>query len=92
MSKTRNQRRQTRWERLALVVMSLLLLLALALCVKLWREIEANTQAVQEAGGYRYEVYSPKDFDLVEYRAACQRYDVEHGLVLPHLEPSIWEE
>ena len=92
MSKTRNQRRRSRWERITLVGMTLLLLLILAAVIKLWLAIEANTQAVQEAGGYRYEVYSPKDFDLVEYRAACQRYDLENGLVLPYFEPSTGEE
>ena len=91
MSKTRNQRRLSRWQIVELVltaVVTMVLIGALVLCGILWSEIEQTTKAAQERYASGPVIYAgsflPDDYDEGAYRDACWRYAVENDLLAPH--------
>ena len=91
MSKTRNQRRLSRWRifELALTaILTLALIGALVFCGILWSEIEQTTRAAQERYASGPVIYAgsflPDDYDEGAYRDACWRYTVENDLLVPH--------
>ena len=89
MSKTRNQRRRAMWrmiERIILVVFLAILVWAIITLSKDIREIEAMQQERREREQVmvvRAEDFLPDYFDQGAYEAACQRYDIERGYIIP---------
>lgn len=89
MSKTRNQRRRAMWrmiERIFLVIFLAILIWAIITLSKDIHEIEAMQQERREREQVmivRAENYLPDYFDQGEYDAACQRYEIEQGHIIP---------
>lgn len=85
MSQTRNQRDRHRRVvyRIALAVVTVILILSIALAAYLWAQVEALRK---EAHVY-VPVISldmlPEYFNEAEYAAAQQRYIIEEGLSIP---------
>lgn len=88
MSKTRNQRRRSKW--FYRIVLALLLAVVLAgwvLAVSLWIQVEQITREQPERTSGQPVLYLPEGWDeqAPEWVAAQQRYNAEEGLLLPQL-------
>lgn len=85
MSQTRNQRRRGELlHRIALILMTLLLIASIAFVVHMWIRIERlqdQMDARDSGPAYYAGAILPTSFDREAYEIALQRYDVEHGLV-----------
>ena len=72
--------------RIALAVLTVVLLAAFSATAAMWIKIEEDARELAEYTA-RFPIVSmgdlPEDFDEAAYREACERYDIEHGLVLP---------
>ena len=89
MSKTRNERRREKTERVLYLVgsvlMVLLLIASLAIMVSLWIQVNQTTRELRERGvTYPVISYLPEDFDDAAYQDALHRYHVENGLTVSH--------
>lgn len=89
MSRTRNQRRRDRnIDRICCWILAIMLLFLVGLVIQQFREIDAMQHerlARESVTVVRAEDFLPPGFDpsCPGYQAALQRYDVEHGLILP---------
>ena len=90
MSKTRNQRKRDLRrliEAAVTVLLALMLIGSLVFSGILWSRIERTTRELEEMRRDAPVIYAgswlPEDFDIPAYEAACQRYTVENGLVIP---------
>ena len=88
MSQTRNQRRRDILAQIFRLGMLVAVIVMLGMLLRQCAQIEAMQKEINDrrpASSVRSEEFLPKGFDpsCPEYQAALQRYDEEHGLILP---------
>ena len=86
MSRTRNQRRRdNKFEKIFCLFMLAFLLLLTVAIMRQCQDINELQERLNERGAIvvRAENYLPANFDRSAYEAACRRYEVEQGHIIP---------
>ena len=89
MSRTRNQRRRDDllFDRIVTLIVLVLLIALTVMMFRQCKDINALQEQINSTNVtvVRAESFLPDGFDpnSSEYRAALQRYDIEHGYVIP---------